>query len=47
LVKLEYRHSSFSDGGLEVEGVSLNAEDAFDYVDVNRHQAAFGVGYRF
>ena len=46
-VKLEYRYSAYSDGELEIDGTTLDGKEAFDYIDLDRHQVVFGVGYRF
>jgi len=45
--KLEYRYSNYGGGKIKSSGVSVDIDEAFDYLDLGRHQVAVGVGYRF
>ncbi len=45
--KLEYRYSAYSGISGEYDGVSGDFDELFDVIDVNRHQVAVGLGYRF
>lgn len=45
--KLEYRYSEYSGGELEAEGEELDVDEAFDYIDLNRHQVIAALGVRF
>ncbi len=44
--KLEYRYTSYSDGDVEYDGESVDL-NAFGDIDLERHQAVAGVGFRF
>ncbi|MFB0613859.1 outer membrane protein [Aurantiacibacter poecillastricola] len=46
-VKAEYRYSPYSGVSMEYDDVSVDLDEAFDYIDVDRHQVVVGVGYRF
>lgn len=45
--KLEYRYSKYSGGELDFDGESIDIGDAFDSVDLDRHQVVAGIGLRF
>lgn len=45
--KLEYRYTNFAGGEVEVLGESVNVDEAFDFIDLDRHQVALGLGIRF
>lgn len=45
--KIEYRYTSYSDASVEHEGTSVDVDEAFDYIDLDRHQVVVGIGYRF
>lgn len=45
--KLEYRFSRYSGISGEYDGVSEDFDEVFDFIDVDRHQVAVGLGYRF
>ena len=46
-LKLEYRYTDFSGAELEALGERIDLGDVFDEVDLERHQAVVGVGFRF
>lgn len=46
-VKLEYRFTNYGEAKVKVEGEELDADELFDVIDLDRHQAVVGFGYRF
>lgn len=46
-VKLEYRYTNYGEAKVKSEGEELDADEIFDVVDLDRHQAVVGFGYRF
>ena len=45
--KIEYRYSTYGGASVSYQDVSVEIDDAFDYIDLDRHQAVVGLGYRF
>lgn len=45
--KLEYRYSNYSGGNIEVDGEEMEIDEAFDSIDIDRHQVVVGFGVRF
>lgn len=46
-VKLEYRYTNYGEAKVKSEGEELDADEIFDVIDLDRHQAVVGLGYRF
>lgn len=45
--KLEYRYTNYAGGELEALGSTINIDEAFEFIDLDRHQVVLGVGVRF
>ncbi|MFL5348484.1 MAG: outer membrane protein [Hyalangium sp.] len=45
--KLEYRYTNYNNGDLDIRGANVNLNPLFSGIDVVRHQALVGVGFRF
>lgn len=45
--KVEYRYSDYGGASIEYEGTAVDIDEVFEVIDVNRHQAIVGIGYRF
>ncbi len=45
--KIEYRYTSYGSGSVNYDGTNFDADEAFDFINLDRHQAVIGIGYRF
>ncbi len=46
-LKTEYRYSTYSGGSASYDDDSIDLDEAFNFIDLERHQVIIGLGARF